>query len=290
MAAGVPLDDDDRWPWLAALRMAMRDEPQASSPARRSGAPTATRCARPATSASSTSPSRGTRSPGAPGCAHRPLHARGMVESQFETLEPRRAPTRPMSRSCRGETADGRRGRAALATLRPGHRGRAAARADGGRPGDHADELESTSAASPATRSSDGAGVLLVPPDHTRLHSRSGEIAGCLYETLTAAGCEVGGAARARHPRRDEPGRGEAALRRPVPVRAHRRAPLARRRRPARRARRPTRSRRCRAAGSPSRSRSRSTSSSSTAGTSSSRSARSCRTRWSARPASPRTS
>ena len=31
-----------------------------------------------------------------------------------------------------------------------------------------------------------------MPPDHTRLHSRSGEIAGCLYETLTAAGCEVG--------------------------------------------------------------------------------------------------
>ena len=37
-----------------------------------------------------------------------------------------------------------------------------------------------------------GRRVLLVPPDHTRLHSRSGEIAGCLYETLTAAGCDVG--------------------------------------------------------------------------------------------------
>ena len=28
MAAGVPLDDGDRWPWLAAVRMAMRDEPE----------------------------------------------------------------------------------------------------------------------------------------------------------------------------------------------------------------------------------------------------------------------
>ena len=33
--------------------------------------------------------------------------------------------------------------------------------------------------------------VLLVPPDLTRLHSRAGEIAGILFETLTAAGCEV---------------------------------------------------------------------------------------------------
>ncbi len=33
--------------------------------------------------------------------------------------------------------------------------------------------------------------MLLVPPDHTRLHSRGGEIAGFLFETLTAAGCEV---------------------------------------------------------------------------------------------------
>lgn len=33
--------------------------------------------------------------------------------------------------------------------------------------------------------------VLLVPPDHTRLHSRAGEIAGFLYERLSAAGCEV---------------------------------------------------------------------------------------------------
>ena len=33
--------------------------------------------------------------------------------------------------------------------------------------------------------------VLLVPPDHTRLHSRAGEIAGFLYEHLSAAGCDV---------------------------------------------------------------------------------------------------
>jgi nickel-dependent lactate racemase len=33
--------------------------------------------------------------------------------------------------------------------------------------------------------------VLLVPPDHTRLHSRAGEITGLLFEHLSAAGCEV---------------------------------------------------------------------------------------------------
>lgn len=33
--------------------------------------------------------------------------------------------------------------------------------------------------------------VLLVPPDHTRLHSRAGEITGMLFERLSAAGCEV---------------------------------------------------------------------------------------------------
>ncbi len=33
--------------------------------------------------------------------------------------------------------------------------------------------------------------VLLVPPDHTRLHSRAGEITATLYETLVAGGCVV---------------------------------------------------------------------------------------------------
>lgn len=33
--------------------------------------------------------------------------------------------------------------------------------------------------------------VLLVPPDHTRLHSRAGEITAELYEVLTVAGCDV---------------------------------------------------------------------------------------------------
>ena len=33
--------------------------------------------------------------------------------------------------------------------------------------------------------------VLLVPPDHTRLHSRAGEITAFLFERLSAAGCEV---------------------------------------------------------------------------------------------------
>ena len=62
MASGVPLDDADRWPWLAALRQAMRDEQQvvlACSALRRR---TATRSGAPATSASSTSSSTAPRS------------------------------------------------------------------------------------------------------------------------------------------------------------------------------------------------------------------------------------
>ena len=37
-----------------------------------------------------------------------------------------------------------------------------------------------------------GQRILLVPPDHTRLHSRAGEITAVLYELLVAKGCEVG--------------------------------------------------------------------------------------------------
>jgi carbohydrate kinase (thermoresistant glucokinase family) len=37
-----------------------------------------------------------------------------------------------------------------------------------------------------------GARILLVPPDHTRLHSRAGEITALLYELLGARGCTVG--------------------------------------------------------------------------------------------------
>ncbi|MEJ0097581.1 MAG: hypothetical protein WDM84_06170 [Bauldia sp.] len=31
MSSGVPLDDDDRWPWLDAIAAAMREAPAASS-------------------------------------------------------------------------------------------------------------------------------------------------------------------------------------------------------------------------------------------------------------------
>lgn len=37
-----------------------------------------------------------------------------------------------------------------------------------------------------------GQRILLVPPDHTRLHSRAGEITAVLYELLAAKGCKVG--------------------------------------------------------------------------------------------------
>ena len=54
---------------------------------------------------------------------------------------------------------------------------------------------------------------LLVPPDHTRLHSRAGEITGLLFERLTAAGCEVAVLPALGTPAAMTPARGGPALR-----------------------------------------------------------------------------
>ncbi|MGE5274014.1 MAG: gluconokinase, GntK/IdnK-type [Verrucomicrobiota bacterium] len=195
MASGVPLDDADRWPWLAGLRQAMRNEERVVV----------------ACSALKRPYRDALRRAGSVRFLHllvdraeveRRLHARGghfmpagLVESQFETLEPPAA----------GETdvavipADADQAsvlaaaEAAVATLRAGT-GAAPLLADGG--DDRSigpDELEAFVRAIAETEilSSGARRVLLVPPDHTRLHSRAGETAGILFETLTAAGCDV---------------------------------------------------------------------------------------------------
>ena len=195
MAAGVPLDDSDRRPWFAALRQAMRDEERV-----------VVTC-----SALKRSYRDALRRAGDVRFLHlvadraeieRRLRARGghfmpaaLIESQFETLEqpaadetdvaPIRADGEPAAALAAAE--------AALATLRPGT-ATTPLLADGG--DDRAiglDELE-TLVVRIAETEILAAGVrrvLLVPPDHTRLHSRAGEIAGILFEALCAAGCDV---------------------------------------------------------------------------------------------------
>ena len=294
MASGVPLGDADRWPWLAALRQAMRGEERvvvACSALRR--------------------PYRDAlRRAGAVRFLHlvadraeivRRLEARtdhfmpaGLVESQFEALEPPDADetdvasipadAEPSSVLAAAEEA--------LVSLRPGT-AVAPLLADGGE--DRAitlDELEAIVAriAEDEIVASGARRVLLVPPDHTRLHSRAGEIAGILFETLRAAGCEVAVLPATGTHAAMTPADTRSALPRARPVRARPRAQPAGRASSGWARSRPRRSPPSPPDGWTRRSRSRWTNSSSPAGTSSSRSARSSRTRWSGWPTSRRTS
>jgi gluconate kinase/nickel-dependent lactate racemase len=170
MAAGVPLDDDDdRRPWLAELRMAMRDgdEVVVACPALRRSYRDALRAA------------GGVRflhldgSPGEPP---------GEDETDVAVLPADDDPVAVLAAAER-----------VLASLRPGT-AVSPLFADGGVDRVITPEQLDEHVRRIAEQEIVGAGarrVLLVPPDHTRLHSRSGEIAGCLYETLTAAGCDV---------------------------------------------------------------------------------------------------
>ncbi len=195
MASGVPLDDADRWPWLAGLRQAMRDEERvvvACSALRRRYRDELRRAG-------------GVRflhlivdrAEIAWRLKARTQHfmPAGLIESQFDTLEPPSADETDVA----SIAADGDRwsvlaaAEEALASLRPGT-AVAPLLADGGdgraiTP----DELEAIVArvADDEILASGARRVLLVPPDHTRLHSRAGEIAGILFETLHAAGCDV---------------------------------------------------------------------------------------------------
>ena len=193
MAAGVPLTDADRWPWLAAVRQAMRAEPEAVI----------------ACSALKRSYRDSLRAAGnvrfldlvvdrdevvrrVEGRPAHFMHA-AMVDSQFEALEPpgpEETDIAPVDAS--GESASViDRAEAALAVLRPGTATSrcAASVAPSGRSRATSCERSSTSSRPPSY--SPRRRVLLVPPDLTRLHSRAGEITGLLFERLSAAGCEV---------------------------------------------------------------------------------------------------
>ena len=195
MASGVPLDDADRWPWLAALRQAMRDEERvvvACSALRRPYRDALRRAGGVRFLHLVADPAEITRRLDLRAGHFMPA---ALVDSQFETLEPPEADETDVAPIPAGADASSvlAAAEAALATLRPGT-AVAPLLADGG--GDREitpDELEALVARVAETEilSAGARRVLLVPPDHTRLHSRAGEIAGLLFETLHAAGCDV---------------------------------------------------------------------------------------------------
>ena len=195
MAAGAPLTDEDRWPWLAALRQAIRGEDQVVV-----ACSALKRVYRDALRAAGDvrfvelviDPEEARRR-----LATRPDHFMGpaMVDSQFEALE-------PLGKDETDVTAVEERGEiaavvdkveAVLAGLRAGT-STAPLRSEGeGRRVISLEELRGIVDEIAATELlvAGAKRVLLVPPDLTRLQSRAGEITGFLYEGLTGAGVEV---------------------------------------------------------------------------------------------------
>ncbi|MGO8874963.1 MAG: gluconokinase, GntK/IdnK-type [Acidimicrobiales bacterium] len=195
MAAGRPLTDEDRWPWLAAIRQAMRGEERVvvACSALKRAYRDALRAAGDVRFVELVlDPDEARRR-----LAARPGHFMGptMVRSQFEALErPAWHETDVVAVEERGAIASvvdeieaalvGVRAGTAMAPLRSEGDGRRAISLEELR--DIIDEVATTELLGAGVRR-----VLVVPPDLSRLRSRAGEITGFLYEVLTAAGVEV---------------------------------------------------------------------------------------------------
>jgi carbohydrate kinase (thermoresistant glucokinase family) len=195
MAAGQPLTDEDRWPWLTALRQAMRGEEQVIV-----ACSALKRVYRDALRAAGDV--RFVQLVLDPEEARRRLAARSdhfmgpaMIDSQFEALEqPAEDETDVVAVEERGAIASvvdeieaalvGVQAGTSTAPLRSEGDGRRAISLEELR--GIVGELATTELLAAGVRR-----VLVVPPDLTRLHSRAGEITGFLYEVLTAAGVEV---------------------------------------------------------------------------------------------------
>jgi carbohydrate kinase (thermoresistant glucokinase family) len=193
MACGIPLTDEDRWPWLAALRQAMRGEDQvvvACSALKRSY--------RDALRAAGNV--RFVHLVTDPEVARRRLATRlghfmapSMIESQYEVFEPPGADETDVA-SVRaageiGSVVDVVEG--ILLTL-PSGTSTAPLRSEGDELREiSVEELRRLVGEIVATGLFTASRVLLVPPDLTRVHSRAGVITGLLYEQLEAAGLEV---------------------------------------------------------------------------------------------------
>jgi carbohydrate kinase (thermoresistant glucokinase family) len=195
MAAGVALDDADRWPWLAALRQGMRDSERVvvtCSALRRSYRDALRRAgdvrflhlvADRAEIAARLDARTGHFMP------------EELIDSQFETLEPPGADETDVASIPAGLPASTLLAAAedALATLRPGTAVFPLLGDGGADRTIEPEELEAIARriAESEILASGAERVLIVPPDLTRLHSRAGEIAGLLFERLHEAGCDV---------------------------------------------------------------------------------------------------
>jgi len=191
MAAGVPLSDADRWPWLAAVRRAMRsrqDVVVACSALRRSY-----RDALRAAGEVRFLYLAIDREEAARRLAHRSGHfmGAGMLDSQLAALEPPAPDETDVATLSADATAD-----EAIRALESVAAGTSVAPLVAVGHEESAISLDELSGLIDRIAADEILGrgarrVLLVPPDHTRLHSRAGAIAAHLYERLTAEGCAV---------------------------------------------------------------------------------------------------
>ena len=195
MAAGTALTDEDRWPWLAAVRQALRssDTVVVACSALKRAYRDALRAA------------AGTRfvylAVDPDEATHR-LVARqhhfmkaGMVHGQFATLEPPGPDETDVAVvDATGTPEDvATRAEAALERTRPGTAVAPLLAEDGADRvlgGEEVDRLVEQ-AVRQELLGTGARRVLLVPPDATRSHSGAGHITGAVFAQLEAAGCEL---------------------------------------------------------------------------------------------------
>jgi carbohydrate kinase (thermoresistant glucokinase family) len=193
MVSGTPLTQDDHWPWLAALRHAMRNEHQVvvtCSPLKRIHRDALRRAGN----------VRFVYLVVDPRDARQRLASRSvnfmapeMVESPFEALEPPGEDETDVTtvRSTGEIITVLDEIESVLATL-PVGTSTAPLRSEGNdRREFSVEELRRMVGEIVATELVAAKRVLLVPPDSSRLHSRAGVITGLLYQELTAGGAEV---------------------------------------------------------------------------------------------------
>jgi carbohydrate kinase (thermoresistant glucokinase family) len=191
MAAGVPLTDEDRWPWLAAVRQAMRsgeDSVVACSALRRRYRDALRSAGEVRFLYLAIDRAEALRRLG-----NRAGHfmGPGMLDSQLAALEPPAPDERDVA-TLPADT-DVEAALAALAALPVGTATAPIVAVGGEGEAISLDELAGLIRRITTDEVLAGGArrILLVPPDHTRLHSRAGEITALLFEQLTAAGCSV---------------------------------------------------------------------------------------------------
>jgi len=197
MAAGTPLTDEDRWPWLAAVRLALRAEPSAVVAC--SALTHAYRDALRAAEGVGFVHLVVSRQAVEARVAHRAGHFMGvgMVASQFDTMEAAGADETDVA-SIDGEGSVDEvveRAAAAASALEPGLAvaptlalGGPDARLSGAQ---LAEAVERVVAEATAALDRRGVRVLLVPPDQTRMHGRAGAVTELLFARLGELGCDV---------------------------------------------------------------------------------------------------